>query len=571
MSVNPATASSGTAGGQRAAGAEKQGHLPGHGAAGARPRALLSVSDKRGIAELGRALHEQGWEIVSTGNTAAVLQEAGVPVTPVSEVTGFPELLDGRLKTLHPAIHAGILARRRPADLAALAEHGFVPIDLVAVNLYPFAEAAAAGATGEALLEQIDIGGPTLIRAAAKNWPHVTVVVDPDDYPRVIAALRGAGGVPAEVRRELAVKAFAHTAYYDAVIAVTLAREAGTPAGVAGSAAESDGWPERLAVPLRRLRRLRYGENPHQAAALYAVAAPGGAERASAGGRPGAGVAGARQLMGKELSYNNLMDADAAWRAVWDFEEPAAVAVKHGTPCGIGSAATLAEAFRLARDADPESIFGGIVALNRPLDEATARLLAEIFLEVIIAPAVDAGAMEHLSTRKNLRVLVADPASAVPALDVRGIGGGLLVQAADPAARGDESAGWRVVTKRQPAARDMEVLRFAWRAVKHCRSNAIVVAGRVPGGLRTLGIGAGQTSRVRAVEQALALAGGTAAGAVLASDGFFPFPDSVERAAAAGVAAIIQPGGSVRDPEVIAAADRHGIAMVFTGERHFRH
>lgn len=576
MPVNPGSESGAPAGGERAAERGTEERAPGRPKEGVRRRALLSVADKRGIADLGRALHRQGWEVVSTGSTATVLREAGVPVTPVSEVTGFPELLDGRVKTLHPAVHAGILARRRHRpDMEALAERGFVPIDLVAVNLYPFAEAAAAGVSGDELLEHIDIGGPALIRAAAKNWPDVTVVVDPDDYPRVVAALEEAGEVPRDLRRQLAVKAFAHTAYYDAVIAATLG---GGPGGLPGAAAGpdrcrdgGDPWPEGLAVPLRRARRLRYGENPHQSAALYVLALPDPAGRAGRDGRPGAGVAGARQLMGKELSYNNLLDADAAWRAVWEFAEPAAVAVKHGTPCGIGTAATLAEAFTLARDADPESIFGGIVALNRSLDEETARRLGEIFLEVIIAPAVEPAALERLSSRKNLRVLVADPQQSVPALEVRTISGGLLLQEADRAGHRDDSGAWRIVTRRQPGAAELELLRFAWRAVKHCRSNAIVVAGRVPGGLRTVGIGAGQTSRVRAVEQALAQAGGAAAGAVLASDGFFPFPDSVERAAAAGVAAIVQPGGSVRDEEVIAAADRHGIAMVFTGERHFRH
>ena len=627
-----------------APGRHGSGRQPAQGGEGRR-RALLSVADKRGIADLGRALHRLGWELVSTGRTAAALREAGVPVIPVQEVTGFPELLGGRVKTLHPAIHAGILARRHvPGDLAALAGLGIVPIDLVVVNLYPFAEAAAAGAAGPDLLEEIDIGGPALIRAAAKNWPGVTVVVDPEDYARVIAALEATGEVPARLRRELAAKAFAHTAYYDAVIALTLgagAAGAGPAAGQPGAGRDTAGvqafWPDRLVLPLRREAVLRYGENPHQGAAVYRVAFPGaaaasgpgappqaaeaappgagqgqhpadpsgpgpespGRHRETAPGQPPGSAAGARleppviggfrQLAGKELSYNNLVDAGAAWRAVLEFASPAAVAVKHATPCGIGCAATLADAFRLARDADPESIFGGIVALNRPLDGDTAALLAEIFLEVVIAPGVTEEAREILARRKNLRLLVPAPARAAgPAggaqeshraitavglpLEWRGWGDVWLVQQADPPALPAGRREWRVATRRVPAPAEWEALEFAWRAVKHCRSNAIVVAAPQPGGgWRTLGIGAGQTSRVRAVVQALAMAGEAAAGAVLASDGFFPFADSVERAAEAGIAAIVQPGGSVRDPEVLAAADRAGIAMVLTGRRHFRH
>ncbi|WP_148235877.1 bifunctional phosphoribosylaminoimidazolecarboxamide formyltransferase/IMP cyclohydrolase [Thermaerobacter marianensis] len=537
-----------------------------------RRRALLSVADKTGIVDLARALHERGWELVSTGGTAQALAAAGLPVTPVAQVTGFPELLGGRVKTLHPAIHAGILARRhRPDDMAALQDHGVVPVDLVAVNLYPFAEAAAAGATGEALREEIDIGGPALIRAAAKNWPDVIVLVDPADYPRVAEALAREGGVPPAVRRELAVKAFRHTAFYDAVIAAVLAGEAPLAGG--------EPWPEHLALPLSREAVLRYGENPHQAAALYRLAIPHRpAPAAPASGAPGSdrpGPAGFVQRWGKPMSYNNWLDALAAWRAVQDFALPAAVAIKHATPCGIGVAATPAAAFRLARDADPESIFGGIVAFNRPLDAAAAEMLAEIFLEVVVAPAVAPEALEILARRKNLRVLEADPGPAghgAGRWEVRGAGGLWLIQEADAPDPAGARAGWRPVTRVVPTPEQWDALDFAWRAVKACRSNAIVVAAAHPaGGYRTLGIGAGQTSRVRAVEQALALAGPAARGAVLASDGFFPFPDSVERAAAGGIAAIVQPGGSVRDAEVIAAADAAGIAMVFTGRRHFRH
>ena len=629
-----------------AAGTAETGDRPGpaagapgsRAAAARRPRALLSVADKTGIVAFARVLHERGWDLVSTGGTARALAAAGLPVIPVAQVTGFPELLDGRVKTLHPAIHAGILARRhRPDDMAALEDHGIVPVDLVAVNLYPFAEAAATGAAGEALREQIDIGGPALIRAAAKNWPDVVVLVDPADYPRVAEALGRADGVPSALRRALAVKAFRHTAFYDALIATVLAGE--------GEARDEAGWPDPLVLPLRLEAVLRYGENPHQRAALYRLAVPepaavdapagsddgaradgapaegqaapdpsgagpGGApaeEQAPAGAVSGAGhvrppaalraapagappgrtadhrppAAGFVQHQGKPMSYNNWLDALAAWRAVQEFDRPAAVAVKHATPCGVGAAPTPAEAFRRARDADPESIFGGIVAFNRPLDTATAEVLAEVFLEVVVAPAVPSEALAILARRRNLRVLAADgggvpvgtpSGSGVAAWEVRGGGPLWLIQEADPPIPRDVRATWRPVTRAVPTAAQWEALDFAWRAVKACRSNAIVVAAAHPeGGWQTLGIGAGQTSRVRAVEQALAQAGTGARGAVLASDGFFPFPDAVERAAAAGIAAIVQPGGSVRDREVIAAADAAGIAMVFTGRRHFRH
>lgn len=428
----------------------------------ARRRAVLSVADKQGIAELGRALHRLGWELVSTGGTARVLEEAGLPVTPVQAVTGFPELLEGRVKTLHPALHAGILARRRrPDDMAALAAHGIVPVDLVVVNLYPFAQAAAAGVAGTALLEEIDIGGPALIRAAAKNWPHVAVVVDPADYPEIVAAL-AQGGLPAALRHRLAVKAFAHTAAYDAVIAQVLAgtrpedfvpadrmpgevlpleterpapagtvRPAGEEAPVAGAASAQgapdrvgDGaWPQLLVLPLRRESVLRYGENPHQAAAVYRpLLPPGGFHTPQDGGAatgdlvtaaaPAGAPGGFVQRGGKPMSYNNWLDTLAAWRAVQEFALPAAVAVKHATPCGIGAAPTPADAFRLARDADPESIFGGIVAFNRTVDEVTARLLAEIFLEVVVAPGFSREALNLLAGRKNLRILEAPGAAA---------------------------------------------------------------------------------------------------------------------------------------------------------------
>lgn len=510
-------------------------------------RALISVSDKRGVPEFARRLQDLGWEIVSTGGTARILREAGVAVTPVDAVTGFPEILDGRVKTLHPAVHAGILARRGPREhLAALDRLGLAPIDLVCVNLYPFEDAVRSGATLDEALEQIDIGGPAMLRAAAKNHPDVIPLCSPEDYDEVAAAL-AAGGLSPDHRRRLAAKAFAHTAYYDAMIAAHL--EAG-----AGQAA----WAERTALPLVRTQTLRYGENPHQEAALYA-GAPG----------PGSGLPAARQLQGKPLSYNNLLDAAAAWEAVLEFDRPAAVAVKHGTPCGIAVAGDARTAFQRARDADPVSIFGGIVAFNRRLDAAAAEAVADLFLEVVLAPGVDGEALAILARRKNLRVLEMDAAAGrrdgrLDAWRLRSVPGGLLVQSVDDA-RPDPGS-WQAVAGTVPAELVPD-LAFAWAAVKHVRSNAIVVARD---GV-TLGIGGGQPNRVLAARIALDHAGEAARGAVVASDAFLPFADTVELCARAGVAVIVQPGGSVRDDEVIAAAQRLGIAMVFTGVRHFRH
>jgi len=514
---------------------------------GAQPagRALISVSDKRGAAEFARRLQALGWEIVSTGGTARLLREAGVAVTPVEAVTGFPEILDGRVKTLHPAVHAGILARRdRPEHLEALVRLGLGTFDLVCVNLYPFEETVQAGAGLEEALEQIDIGGPAMLRAAAKNHQGVIPVCSPDDYDEVAAAL-AAGGLTLEQRRRLAARAFAHTAYYDAVIANHL-----------GAGTGLDPWPERTALPLVRRQGLRYGENPHQDAALYAEA-PG----------PAAGLPGARQLQGKELSYNNLLDAAAAWEAVVEFDRPAAVAVKHGTPCGIAVAGDARTAFQRARDADPVSIFGGIVAFNRPVDAAAAEALADLFLEVVLAPGFDEEALTLLSRRKNLRLLVMDQQPGRGRLDgwrLRSVPGGVLVQGADRAR--PDPASWRTVAGQVPPELADDLV-FAWTAVKHVRSNAIVVAR---GGV-TLGIGGGQTNRVLAARLALEHAGEGARGAVVASDAFLPFPDTVELCAQYGAAVIVQPGGSVRDEEVIEAARRLGVAMVFTGIRHFRH
>lgn len=522
-----------------------------HGAS-VRRRALLSVTDKRDLVELARGLVELGWELVSTGGTAAELLRHGLPVTQVSEVTGFPEIMDGRVKTLHPAIHGGILGRRHlRRDVEEMERLGIAPVDLVAVNLYPFrVTVSRPDVTFEEALENVDIGGPALIRAAAKNHRHVIVLVNPDRYGEVLAELRREGDLALSRRLELAVEAFRHTAFYDAVVAEYLG-------SVAGRSWRE--FPEQFVLAFERAAPLRYGENPHQAGALYRDPLA-----------PEPGVVGALQLQGKELSFNNLADAQAAWTLASSFREPAAVAVKHGNPCGAAVGATLAVAFRKARDADPVSIFGGVVALNRPADGETAAELAELFLEVVVAPGFDAAALGALANRRNLRVLkVPLPEGKAPApragLDVRRLPGGLLVQEAD--AVDEDTAGWRCVTRKEVEPGDLEELLFAWKVASRVRSNAIVVAA----GGQTLGIGVGQTSRIAAARQALAQAGEKARGAYLASDGFFPFPDVVEEAARSGIKAIVQPGGSVRDAESVAAADTHGLAMVMTGRRHFLH
>jgi phosphoribosylaminoimidazolecarboxamide formyltransferase/IMP cyclohydrolase len=504
-------------------------------------RALLSVTDKTGIAEFARGLRELGFELVSTGGTARILAEAGIPVIPISQLTGFPELLGGRVKTLHPAIHAAILARS--TDLPELERLGVRPIEVVAVNLYRFEEAAASDRPWEELVEEIDVGGVALIRAAAKNADRVAVLTDPRQYGPVLEELRRHGQVLPQTRGRLAVEAFRYTADYDALISRVLAARSGT-----------EGFPERLVGAWRKRQDLRYGENPHQRAAFYAdpFAPPGSLPRAE-------------QVSGKPLSYNNLLDADAAWRLVWEFSEPAAVVVKHANPCGCALGRTSEEAVRGALRGDPTSRFGGIVALNRPLDGPAARLLREVFLEVVVAPGFTPEALEILRGRQNLRLLRIAPPAQPAAWELRSVLGGVLVQEPDRMTWRQEEV--RVVTSRTPTPEEWEDLRFAWVVCKHVKSNAIVLAR----GREVVGVGAGQMSRVDSVRVALSKAGERARGAVLASDAFFPFADGVEEAARAGVVAIVQPGGSVRDPEVIAAAEQAGCSMVFTGIRHFRH
>ncbi len=530
-------------------------------------RALLSVSDKTGLVDLGRALARRGAELVSTGGTARALAEAGLPVTPVSAVTGFPEMLDGRVKTLHPAVHGGILARRsRPDDLDAIRAQGIQPIDLVVVNLYPFARTAASEATFGELVEQIDIGGPSMVRAAAKSFDDVLVVVDPADYGRVVDAIDGPGGADRQLRFELARKAFAHTAAYDATIAAALdAVDTGgrdftrTPLTLEGVA------PDHLSVQASKIRDLRYGENPHQPAALYSDGAWG--------------FGRARVLQGKALSFTNLLDLDAAARLSLEFDEPAAAVIKHTNPCGVATAATLHEAYVNAREVDPLSAFGGIVGLNRVLDAETAGAIAETFIECVVAPGFDDAARGILSRRKNLRLVAADFTGGGDAAgrDVRSILGAWLVQERDrvvecagPWTAGAETAPGtvlRVVTSRQPTDAEWTALRFAWRVCAHVKSNTILFARAD----RIAAVGAGQMSRVDAVNVAKLKAGDGLAGTVVASDAFFPFRDGLDAIAATGATAIVQPGGSKRDDEVIAAADEHGLAMVFTGRRHFRH
>jgi phosphoribosylaminoimidazolecarboxamide formyltransferase / IMP cyclohydrolase len=503
--------------------------------------ALISCFDKTGVAEFALALAAHGVRIVSTGSTAAVVRAAGVEVVEVAELTGFPECLGGRVKTLHPRVHAGILADRdEPDHVAQLAELDIDPIDLVVVNLYPFEHTVASGAAEADIVEMIDVGGPTMLRAAAKNHGSVGVVVDPADHARVLDDLAGHGGLTATLRRELAATAFRHTATYDAAIATWFA-------GV-------DGPPPFLGLALERSAVLRYGENPHQQAGLYRVA----------GAR--SGVAQAAQLGGKELSFNNLLDTHAAWSLVAELDDPAVVIIKHTNPAGVAVAATLLEAYRRAFEGDPVSAFGGIVALNRPVDAATARAITEVFTEVVIAPGFDAGAREVLAARPNLRVLEhGGAARAAVGWQLRSIDGGVLVQTTDvaPEPWGD----WRTVSARPLDAALSIDLRLAWQVAKHASSNAIVAVR----GAQVVGVGAGQMSRVDSVRLAVERAHGRQEGAVAASDAFFPFRDGIDALAAAGIVAIVQPGGSVRDDEVIAAADEHGIAMVFTDRRHFRH
>ncbi|WP_457638353.1 bifunctional phosphoribosylaminoimidazolecarboxamide formyltransferase/IMP cyclohydrolase [Oceanithermus sp.] len=502
-------------------------------------RALLSVSDKTGLAEFARGLRELGFELVSTGGTASFLRQDGLDVTDVSSLTGFPEVLSGRVKTLHPRVHAGVLARSD--QLHELKELDIAPFDLVAVNLYPFEETVAGGAAAAEAIEQIDIGGPTLLRAAAKNHQRVWVVSDPEDYQPVLEGLRAAPEEAAALRERLAARAFARTAAYDAAIANWFAGRL------------EGRFPQQRILVLQKQSDLRYGENPHQQAALYAVRGEQGS------------LLQARQLQGKPMSFNNYGDAEAAWNLVSAFEEPAAVAMKHQNPCGVGVADTLAGAFQKAHDADPVSIFGGIVALNRSLDVATANKLAPLFLEVLLAPDYEEEALEVLARKKNLRILQVPEFARGNYLDMRRIRGGLLLQDADVAPLDEEKL--RVVTRSKPSEAEWRDLRFAWKVVRALRSNAIAVAKNG----QTLGAGMGQTSRIDAARHALDHAGEAARGAVLASDAFFPFDDVVKLAAERGIRAIIQPGGSKRDADSIAAADEAGIAMVFTGLRVFRH
>ena len=528
------------------------------------PRALLSVSDKTGLVEFARGLTARGFELVSTGGTARSLQEAGLPVIPISDVTGFPEMMDGRVKTLHPMVHGGILARRgRPDDLASAAQHGITLIDLVIVNLYPFVQTAANPATPfDSLIEEIDIGGPSLLRAAGKNFRDVLVVVTPSDYAAVLEQLDRTDGPSPEFRFELARKAFAHTGRYDVAIASTLATITHGAGGFARGPVPL--MPETLMMDLRKVRDLRYGENPHQQAAVYH----------GFGAHPGFSV-----LQGKELSYTNLLDLDAAARIVTEFQEPAAAVIKHTNPCGVATGTDAADAYVRARDADAMAAFGGIVGLNRPIDEATARAIVSTFIEAVSAPSVDPAALAILATKANMRVVVPEAggreAGAPEDLEMRSITGGVLVQARDVVR--EAHASWpgtddvRVVTRRSPTPQEWQALRFAWRVCAHVKSNTVIFTTAD----RALAVGAGQMSRVDAVRVARLKAerGGEhlLQGSVAASDAFFPFRDGLDAIAATGATAVIQPGGSVRDAEVIAAADEHGLAMVFTGRRHFRH
>ena len=503
-------------------------------------RVLISVTDKTGIVEFARELSAMGAEIVSTGGTARQIRESGVPVKDVSEATGFPEMLDGRLKTLHPKIAGGILAMRSREDhMRSLAEHGIVPIDMIVVNLYRFEEAAAkAGAPREELIENIDIGGPTMIRAAAKNYQDVAVVVSPGDYAGIVEELRSSGALALETRWKLAKKAFRTTADYDAAISARLEQE-------------DCSIPLPLDLNLRapKLMDLRYGENPHQSAALY--------------GARGRGIAGAEQLHGKELSYNNLVDLDAAWQLACEFARPAAIIMKHTNPCGCAERDALGEAYRKAYECDPVSAYGGVIGLNRTLDEETAREIAKTFVEAIAAPDYAPEALAILRVKKNLRLMKVG--GAADRLVVKSISGGYLAQTVDDAKL--DRAAAVVKTRRAPTEEEWVALEFGWKVAKHVKSNAIVYADAG----QAVGVGAGQMSRVDSVKIGAMKAVLPLAGTVVASDAFFPFADGVEEAVKNGATAFIQPGGSVRDEEVIAAADKLGVAMVFTGVRHFRH
>lgn len=507
-------------------------------------RALISVSNKEKIVDFAKGIAEFGYEIVSTGGTLKVLQEAGIPAISVDEVTGFPEMLDGRVKTLHPFIHGGLLGRRsNPDHVKQMEEHHIAPIDMVVVNLYPFKETLEkANVTKEEIIENIDIGGPTMLRSAAKNFADVTVVVDPKDYDSVLAAIEE-NRLDVAFREKLAAKVFRHTAHYDALIAQYFMEET------------KETFPETYTVTYEKVQNLRYGENPHQQAAFYKDPVVSGMS-----------IARAKQLHGKELSYNNIQDANAALEILAEYEEPAAVAVKHMNPCGIGVAETIEDAFQRAYNADPVSIFGGIVALNREVNQETAEKLSKIFLEIVIAPNFTEEALEILTQKKNIRLLqLAFSKAEKESLKLTAVNGGVLVQTKDQTITLPED--WKVATDRKPSEQEIADLLFAWKAVKHVKSNAIVLAKDN----MTIGIGAGQMNRVGSAKIAIEQAGDKANGAVMASDAFFPMPDTVEEAAKAGIKAIIQPGGSKRDQDSIDVCNKHGICMVYTGIRHFKH
>jgi phosphoribosylaminoimidazolecarboxamide formyltransferase / IMP cyclohydrolase len=519
-------------------------------------RALISVYDKTGVAEFARELASLGIEIVSTGGTAKLLRDAGIRVRDVAELTGWPEMLGGRVKTLHPKVHGGILFQRAKADdRKQTAEHAIEPIDLVVVNLYPFsATAARPGVTPEELIENIDIGGPAMIRSAAKNFANVGVVTDPADYAEVAAEVRAGGELSLATRLALARKAYARTARYDGEIATELERLSAN-GGVAIGALEK--LPQRIHIALERRQPMRYGENPHQAAALYVPA-----------GRPTVGLAGAKQLQGKELSYNNLVDLDAAWALASEFARPAVAIIKHNNPCGAAEQDSLHDAYLKAYECDPVSAYGGVLAFNRAIDAATAEEVAKLFVECIAAPGFEPAALEKFAAKKNLRLLEMPRDSALPELQLKPILGGMLVQEGD--AHELSEADLKTATKRAPSATEIRDLLFAWKVAKHVKSNAILFAR----GGQTVGVGAGQMSRVDSVKIAVikaATANLSLASSVVASDAFFPFADGLEEAGKAGATAVIQPGGSVHDQDVIDAANRLGMAMVFTGVRHFRH
>jgi phosphoribosylaminoimidazolecarboxamide formyltransferase/IMP cyclohydrolase len=504
-------------------------------------RALISVSNKAGVVDFARGLSELGYEIISTGGTYSTLAEAGLAVSRVSDITGFPEILDGRVKTLHPRIHGGILALRNPEHLGELEKNQIDTIDIVAVNLYPFRETISKpGVSREEAIENIDIGGPSMVRSAAKNFTHVVVVVKPEFYPLVLEQLKEKGDLDQELRLRLALEAFTHTAAYDAMISAYLADWAQVELG------------DNLVLAGEKVYELRYGENPHQRAAFYRDMTPG------------LGLADAQQLNGKELSYNNIIDTQAAWSLVKEYQEPACVIIKHTNPCGTAVAGKLEEAYDKALAADPVSAYGGIVAFNKKVDKASAEKVAKLFVEVIIAPGYDKGALEILQAKKNLRLLEL-PVREAPEWQVKSVEGGFVVQETD-----QEASDWeelQVLTDKAPTPEQIEDLLFAWKVVKHVKSNAIVVA---KDGC-TVGVGAGQMNRVGSAAIALEQGGEKCRGAVMASDAFFPFKDTVEMAARYGISAIVQPGGSVRDQESIDECNRQGIAMVFTGVRHFKH